>query len=241
MKRKYTNAREVARREGGLHLDSPVGKASNYIKWLRDIPNLRTLRVVLFCRVSLWKQKHCGNLNRQIAHAQAELRKLGVNVLAVFKEANTAKEFDEDHRTLAGAAYYAREHDAILVATTTDRYVRHVRFEPSKPHLLPRVHEFEQLLAMTLGVTLATIEHPDATPSEVRSVRSRAGQIESGNNGRRPGKAGYKKRRRLKLQPQAKAMRREARTLGEIEAQLHVKRSTLQGWLDGIEMGCTEF
>jgi DNA invertase Pin-like site-specific DNA recombinase len=241
MKRTYTSAREVARRELGLHLTSPVGKASDYIKWLCDMPNLPGLRVVLYCRVSLWKQKHYGNLKRQIAHAKAELRKLGVKVIAVFKEANTAKEFDECHRTLAGAAYYAKEHDAILVATATDRYVRHRQFVPKRPDLLPRVHEFEQLVAMTLGVTLATITHPDAPPEEVQGIRSRAGQIESGNNGGRPGKAGYKNRRRKQMKPAAIEMREEGRTLGEIAAKLRIKKSTLQGWLKGVVPGCTVF
>ena len=81
----------------------------------------------------------------------------------------------------------APRYGAIIVAESTDRYLRHHDYHADTT-LLPTVGQFEDLKARAQGVTLATVLPPDATKAEVSSHQKKRGQRAKGNKGGRPAK-----------------------------------------------------
>jgi hypothetical protein len=186
------------------------GKASAYTVWLRVLLKRhrkrwkdRPLCVVLYCRESPGSPSAHGKVKRQERILLRKLKRLGIRVLEVFRDASTSGWFDPvfnpeawkaNRAILVEAADYARAHtppgqQPIVVAKDVPRFVRAFGYRPeliNTPRGLPTDRDFHHLLALCPGVTLATLQHPDAPLREVRSVETKDGMRESGHLGGRP-------------------------------------------------------
>lgn len=176
---KYVSPR---RRLESKYPSSPTAKASDF---LADLPALLEsqpgLRVVLYCRKSSYeRQQRRRNLAEQASDLREEAERLGANVLAIFRcwECSYELDYAVDRSTLVAAAEFARRHRAVLVAETTDRFLRHPEI-----NRLPTVSQYEKLRRITGDVALATLVHPD---DDGRSHQTKRGQRAKGRRGGRP-------------------------------------------------------
>lgn len=176
-------------------------------------------------------QRKDGKLDRQAAWAKQQLDTLGVEVVATWRAVETAKSFDPTYRSLAPSAAYAPEHNAVLVAVTVDRFVRHKDYHPATNRdVQPTVYQFEKLQELVGGVTMATILPPGQPWRESHSSKIKAGQEVSGRKGGRPPRPGYKKRRRAKYQKKVEDMRIAGYSPTVIMRVLKLPKTTVYRW-----------
>lgn len=217
--------------------NSPTVPASRYVHHAKKLAKSRPgTKVVLFCRVSTRDQNKTGNLRDQELSLRRAAKRLGLVVVDSYHEVTSGWIVDLPFgRTgLTWAAEAAKENDAIVLAESTDRFLRNRKFNSKKcPDLLPTKADFEELRRLTWSVTLATLLDPDTHPREVRAYETRRGQKAKGKKGGRPknNPPGYKKRRRASLFPRVVTMHERGASLGEIASAVGVPRSTIQGWV----------
>lgn len=209
------------------------GKASNYIKYfeqlIREQPDLK---VVLFGRVSACMQNHKGNLNDQLVSLRRAVEKYKVPIVCEFKEIGSG--WWHERERLQAAARRAFDERAVILAESTDRFIRSIYYDTKKnPSAQPSSLEYEELLRVTTGVTLATMLHPDTPWKEVRSHQSKRGQQIKGNSGGRPkvNKPGYKKQRRLEKLSQVLQLRINGASWEDINALTGVAKTTAADWV----------
>src|SRR5581483_4184580 len=208
----------------------PPGKAIDYINHLRELVEPE-LKAVIYVRKSRCDQN--DSRADQEAFCRRVLKRFRIRVIAVFSEVESGWRFDSDDRErLEAAAAFALRHNAILVAESTSRFIRSRRYSKLNQHTTPTTLEYETLRELTLGVTLATIHHPDLPPAEERSMQTKRGKEAKGHPGGRPPQPGYKKRKRLRLQARVCELLAEGRSLGEIERTTGVPKSTIRDWRD---------
>ena len=152
-----------------------TGRASNYIVHFENLLlTVRTLKVVLYLRVSRCQQRKNGNLKDQEKYLRKMIRwyekKYHVKIDIVDRIKETASGWSYDKIELEKATIIADEYDAIVVlAESSDRFVRSKFYHSYKnPNVLPTVREYEVLKRETGGVTLATIVPPDRPWKKVR-------------------------------------------------------------------------
>jgi DNA invertase Pin-like site-specific DNA recombinase len=218
-----------------------VGKASNWMWHLSDLTAKGLVLAVLYCRASTNEQDDDGCLLRAIIDAIKKLKAAGVRIIAVYDGVETSNIYG-DRLRLMWAIEEARQHGAVLVAPSRDRFIRARSFcrgqklkaEP------PNEFEYRELARMTDGVLLATIQDPDASPEEVRSQQTLGGQRIGGRKGGRPRKSkpGDKKRRRAELTPQVVELHQQGMSNRAIGRQLKVAEPTVRRWLS---KGCAIF
>jgi DNA invertase Pin-like site-specific DNA recombinase len=198
-------ARRLAEAEEQLRSlppEPPPGKASDYIErfdhWIESHPGLP---VALWCRVSARGQGRRGNPDDQESGLRRVVGAHGGRVAEVFPHVGPG--WDTEALTAALATCRKRG-IRVLLAETTDRFLRHPEYHSSEnPDAQPTEEQFRQLArnAAHYGVTLLTHLHPDASPAEVRSYQSTRGQRAKGKAGGRPKRKvpGAKKQRREQL------------------------------------------
>jgi hypothetical protein len=223
------SAKKWARQLGFLL--SASGTASDYIRQLAELATRRPgLKVVLYLRKSLRDSN--GSLFGQERQCRKRLRVLGVTIIAVFREVGPGWDFDlADRYALVQAVRCAMQHEAIVVAESTSRFIRSFEYSNKNQHACPRKAEYEALRKLTQGVVLATIHHPDEQSRVERGRQTKRGKDAKGNRGGRPGRAGYKKRRRLKLRDRVLAMRAGGLSLNQIVTKTGVPNATIRRWL----------
>jgi DNA invertase Pin-like site-specific DNA recombinase len=211
-------------------------KASNFIQHLEALARERPgLTAVVYCRVSERFQHHTGNLDDQQAAVLRELARLGIPVIAVYPSVESGWQLADcpERQRLTDAAEHAREVGAVLVAETLSRFIRAVNWTTQNQDAVPVQEEYEQLLAITGGVTLATIFHPDTPPRVERSHQTRRGQRAKGRKGGRP--AGKKRKQKanwpMPVKLEANRLRRQGISIGRIAKRLGVPKPTVQYWL----------
>lgn len=212
----------------------PPSEAATPSDYIHHFDDLDATEVILFCRVSGREQNRNGNLADQINENRRELEKLGVTVIERYKEIESGWDNDHwmDRGALAAAAAHAKRLGVVLVAESLSRFIRSVDYHPSKnSHAVPTRAEFEKLLRITEGVTLATIAHPDTPPTAERGVQSKRGMIQKNRMGGRPRKR-TRTIRPLETIQQAMELRAAGWSLGEIAKALKVPRPTVQSWAD---------
>ena len=191
-----TKRRSVPRkRVSALRWRGP-GKASIYICHAPDA--IGPGDPVIICpRVSRCAQGRNGNLANQEANLRAEAKRLRAKVVGV--EACVGDAYDPTW--LSWALALAEQKAAKLLFESTDRIIRTPAFHSSRsPNSQPTELDFKMLRQYADSVTLATVLHPDATPSEVRSYQRKRGQAAKGRKGGRPPK---QPRQAWKLRKQA--------------------------------------
>jgi hypothetical protein len=187
-RRKTTKPR---RREGAKRKPSPPAIASKYLIRLETLP--ADVTIGRWCRVSeRGSQKTDHNLDGQDDNLRAEIEKRGAKVGKTFSHIGHGD--DIDNGDLAAAIEWAQaKPKRVLLAETTDRWVRHEDYGTRNREVKPTVAQFKKLRRLAGGVTLATVLDPDATRKEVESYQKKRGQRAKGNKGGRPKKAKYKR------------------------------------------------
>lgn len=132
------------------------------------------------------------------------------------------------------AAEMARRHDAILLATEPNRFIRNASCRCNDKELWDlqaSETELNFLRLLTSGVDLMTLCHPDVSPSEERSRQTKRGQ--------RATEFGTATERREDLMPIALAMCKANVgpgkgnfTARKVAQYLGLANSTVQGWVD---------
>ncbi len=201
--------------------------------------------VVLWCRESHRQNApHLDDLEATLRNAATKRR---VNVVGVHRCIVLGFDCSDCSRNrprgswvveLVRAAELAKKHGAKLLATETDRFVRHPAYEPKlNPTAQARECDLADLVFWTGGVPLLTLLHPDSPPSKVKSNQSKRGQQAVGHKGGRPpvaepiAKPGDKKRRREEMLPLVLKLHSRGLKLGQIAGETDVPRRTVSRWI----------
>jgi hypothetical protein len=192
-------------------------------------------KVVLWVRVSGRAQRRRGNLKDGESFLRAQVAKCQGGVVAVVTHVGAGWE-PACLARLSKAAVIARQHGAILLAETTDRFVRHPSYHSKlRSHLQASDVDVEELLFAVGDVPLMTFLHPDASPVQVRSYQRRRGQQQKGRKGGRPrAKGGYKASHREDRLAVSKMFwgTMAGRSLRDIAARTGRPPATIQGWVN---------
>lgn len=186
-------------------------------------------RVVLLLRVSHCKQepaKKFRDAERQLRAYCAEVGAVVVDVVRI----NGSGWWTEPRAwlELQRAFDLARQHDATILAESTDRFVRHPAYHSAaRPYAQARDCDLRRLTADAGGVRLATMLDPNASASDIRSHQTKRGLPQM--------KAGYKKARRAEQRPQVIERWRQGATLGDLAKEFGVAKSTIADWLKDVE------
>lgn len=135
------------------------------------------LKVILWCRES--DKKNEGHLPDQFVELWEECVRLGAEVVAVIFDVFYGYVTDLGWRAqISDAAEMARRHNAILLATEPNRFVRNewVRtYDEELWDLQATEEELDVLGSLTSGVVLMTLCPPDVSPGEERSLQTKRG------------------------------------------------------------------
>jgi len=211
------------------------GPARKYIRKF----NIKSGDLVwLVCRVSEHVQRRNKNDDGQATFLRKEVKQRGGVVVGVTKI--TISGFHP--YWLAKAAALAKQHGAILLAETTDRYVRHPFYHSAAwPSAQARHTDLDVLAYYADGADLMTFLDPEATPREVRSQQSKRGQWAKDNKGGRPAKEntnptshpGCLKQRRVDNYEIVRQLKQDGVSVPEIMKTTGVKRDAVYRWLRG--------
>ena len=199
------------------------GRASDYIGRLTIQPGDK---FIVCARASSGPQDAKNNTADQLAWLQQTVAERGGEVIRVVQHVGSGT----DPLWLRQAAEQALTDGAILLAESTDRFIRHPAYHSKlNPNAQAGRREFTKLRRATMGAKLMTYLHPDASPGKVRAQQTRRGQWAKGKRGGRP--IAKKCVRELKL-PQALKLRAGGASLGMIAKELDMAKSTIQGWIE---------
>lgn len=150
---------------------------------------------ILCCRVSGRERK--ANLKDQDRSLRRPIIAAGGVVHSVVCHAGSGW----DCEWLVEPARIAKRVGAILIAESTDRFVRNQDYAgDDSTDLRATDAELQELRRCTLGVPLMTWLPPNMSLSDVKSYQTKRGQFGKRDRGGRPGsKPGHKKRRRERM------------------------------------------
>jgi hypothetical protein len=164
------------------------------------------LLFILVCRISHFTQKSLWNQEKKLREI---VKQRGGKVIdALTYIGSTYRGEWED--LLEAAGHKAREHNAILLALETDRFMRHPLYHPDDQREWTNL-ELQWLAHLTSGAPLMTVEHPNKS--------GRSEQTKRGIDQKKNGKV------------IANELRREGYSLGSIADRFGRKKETVQKWL----------
>ena len=228
---RFTSARQRCLDEFSARSETPP-KASEYLRHLKRLLSVNnSLKAVVWCRVSGREQNRRRNLNNQAISLVRKIESRDVAVVKVFKSISSG--WDQDRTVFHQAIEYALHHDAVVIAESTDRFIRSTGFTAKTPSVQPSRVEWETLADHARNVTLATLLHPDTNWRKVRGYQSKRGIREKGAKCGRPIKfSGCERRlRRQALLARALELHSWHLSLRDIEKELGVPWRTLGDWL----------
>ncbi len=234
-KRKSSALRRIELKYGRK---SKPAKASEYLHHLDEYHEKHPdIQAEIYCRVSERMQGYKHNLDTYEKKLRRELQKRNIPVVGCFREICSGWVLNDDRFALVYAVKKAKKHKAkittVLVASSSDRFLRNKYFTTKKPDILPTEAEFEELKKLTCDVPLVTLLDPDMPPNKVRGYQSKWGQQAKGNRGGRPkkNKPGYKKQIRLEKLPRVLRMHNKNISLGDISAVTDIPKPTVWYWI----------
>lgn len=210
-----------------------AGKASSYILPFNIAPGRR---VIICLRVSRRAQRCAGNLADQREALRAAVQRAGGRLVGIVLHTGRGT----DPGWLAPATNLARLRGAVLLAESTDRFIRSPDYHSVDcPDAQAGEDDLEKLAAVTAGCRLMTLLDPDAPPTKVRSYQRQRGQERKARRGgrgcRRVGAAatapGAKKLRRKRWLRHVLSMHRAGASLGEISRGTGISKMTCHNWL----------
>lgn len=216
---------------------SKPAKASEYLQHLDEYYKQQPdIQAILYCRDST---RHQGcNLDTYEEVLRRELNQRGISIVGrCYREICSGSDFDNrwklEQAVEKAKKLIAKGIQAVIVAPSSDRFLRNRFFTTDHPDILPTEAEFEQLIALGCGVPLATLLHPDMSPEEVRGYQSKWGQSTKGNKGGRPRekRPGYKKQRRKEKLNKVIELHKQGVNPCQIAAFTLVPVSTVNDWI----------
>lgn len=202
---------------------SPPGTASYHFEHFKK-STYKGQKVILYCRVSAGDQE--DNLDGQELRLRRYLESFEVKIIGIFREVISG--YVRNCGRLKTAAKEAKKTGAVILAESTDRFVRNIDYNSkTNPNAQPTVEEFEYIKYITKDVILATALHPDLPWKKVRKYQTIRGQKTKG--GRHP--KGWRKRRKKKFYKTVIRMRKEGQSLGHISKKLKLTKSLVQYWI----------
>jgi hypothetical protein len=204
---------------------------------------------VIYMRVSTSDQEKSGNLRNRCDLLRRELQKLGIRVVACYQEVADSR-FVLGRPELAEAVAHARsliqknlKTTVVVVTDVRNRFIRCEDFRSNPSGDGPSAAQLNELRKLANGVNLATFLHPDMPFGDVKSyetnVPTKLGEL-SGKKVGRPNKSlsdresnppGWKKARRLNLQPAVRILARQGIETRKIASHLGIAESTARSWL----------
>ncbi len=216
------------------------GDASKYISEFAVTPSMR---VVLACRVSNRQRK--SHLKDQEANLRHAVEEAHGNVVAV----HAVAESGFYPSWLCRAVLLAKKRDAVVLAETTDRLVRHPAYHSSEyPDAQARTSDLEELAYFIEGVKVMTHLHPNASPTEVRAYHVARGQQLKNRKGGRPKsqpsqRGTYRSRYDDERLSEVLELQAQGLSIRDIAEQIGRPHSTVQGWINtakqSLERDCT--
>lgn len=214
-------------------------RASRYIRSFDALK--RGDRVVIYARMSSRTSK--GSTRKQVAALRKALKAIGVKAVAVVEiqcPGYDAPDRSDDHwaTSLRKAARLAVKHQAMIVATEVNRFLRSPRIG-DQWDVEPARLDYRRLEKLTRSVPLVSLLDPDA-PREV-AHRTQIARGQNGKQGGRPPKpaprraAFYRDRADEATIATVFRMRADGRSIGEVAKALGRSRSTVQGWVQKAE------
>lgn len=211
------------------------GIASEFMSKLSDLvsQSKTQVRVVLYCRES----KDNGNLADQKEDALKQLETLGVEVISTFKEVENGSIFNFGRYQFDLAVDCALKENAVIVALSRDRFLRHRHSDNTNLGEQPTIGELCFFEGALRGVKAATIHDPDKS---ARGKQTKRGQTSKGKRGGRPYKLKPRgKERMAAYYPLALELHREGMSLRKIADTLNsrennfpkVSHSTIRNWI----------
>lgn len=210
-----------------------AGKASSYILPFNISPGRR---VILCLRVSRRAQRCAGNLADQREALRAAVQRAGGVLVGIVLHTGHGT----DPGWLAPAANLARLRGAMLLAESTDRFIRTPDYHSVDcPDAQAGEGDLARLAAVTEGCRLMTMLDPDAPPTKVRSYQRQRGQERKARRGGRGNRAagtaaclpGAMKRRRKTWLRHVLSMHRAGASLGEISRGTGISKMTCHNWI----------
>ena len=239
MSSKFEMSRKRCARERRRRRPEPErGQASDYIRHLKRYHKRHPeLAVVLYLRVSSGPQEDKGNLATYEWKLRRVCRKRGIPIIDVFPETCSGQNLDESRSGLLAACDCARRHEAetgvhtAVLAPCTDRFIRADDYNcKTNPDATPREVDFERLQEFAPGVCLVTYLPPDMPLRDVTSRRTRWGMQYKDRKGGGDHKPGWRKRRRARLQAEARRLREKGWPYRKIKKRLGVSLRTAWEW-----------
>jgi len=214
--------RNPSRRRTAVRRRQRPGKASLFIQ---EFDIQKGDKVVVAVRVSTRQQQHRQNLIDQEMFLRQQVARAGGVVVGVVAKAISGF----DPWWLARAAVLAKKHNAVIVAESTDRFIRHPGYHSCRwPDAQARPGDLQDLQQVTDGVRLMTFLHPDATPEEIKSHATKRGMHTKQKMGGNPG---YKKQRRMELLPEVIKLHRRGKSTRQIAVRIGVPQPTVFRWI----------
>jgi DNA invertase Pin-like site-specific DNA recombinase len=219
---------------------SKPAKASQYLNHLDEYhKQYPDMQAIVYCRDSARTQGYKRNLKTYEKVLRWELKQRGIFVVGrCHREICSGWVLNEDRWALMNAVEEAKKLIAkgkkvVIVAPSSDRFLRNKYFTVDKPDLLPTEAEFEKLKKLTCGVPLVTLLDPDMPPKEARGFQSKWGQSAKGNKGGRPRDKipGYKKQRRKEKIDKVIELHKQGVNPCHIAAFTLIPVSTVNDWI----------
>jgi DNA invertase Pin-like site-specific DNA recombinase len=217
-----------------------MANEDHFIQYLRRYHKKHPdLAVVLYIRVSSGPQEDKGNLDTYEWKLRRVCGKRGISVVEVYRETGSGWVLDENRHRLIAAVEHDRRHEAetgvhtAVLAPCTDRFVRNMLYHSrTNPDATPTKAELCMLRNLTGGVPLLTYLNPNMPPRDVTSRRTKWGQQFKGRKGGGDRKPGWRKRRKERLQPEARRLRADGLTYRETKKRLGVSLRTVWKWVN---------
>jgi len=158
---------------------STPAQASKYLHHLKKYYKQHPYMIALiYVRVSTGAQGYKGNLDTYEKVLRRKLKKPNVPIVGYYREVSSGWILDYDERrVLVNATKEAIKQKAVIVAASSDRFLRNRDFNTkTNPDVLPTEAEYERLKKLTCNVPLIILLHPDMRPKKVRSYQTKWGQ-----------------------------------------------------------------
>lgn len=221
------------------------GKAANFIREFSVKPGDR---FIVLCRVSSTAQGKRYSLDGQAEFLpKAVLAAGGTLVCDPIQIEWSGRGRVWLRRELAKVVNLARKHNAILLAATTDRFIRSYWFRPTSRKRAQAQAQYADLMELQTaaqGVVLMTYLHPDASPGECKSLLTSWAMKAKGQRGPKCGRPrkpdtlpGWRSRRKAAVLPIVLSLSAQGKSSRDIANEVllrsgsRVSHTTISAWI----------